>query len=137
MLWGNWKNDVLLYQDTKYYAVKKPRGTFFLFELFLFFQNISRIRDHFQNRMVPYVPPILGQLLDLISATKINISEPRFESYDPWDMVNCLLWYNTRILKIIIFYCKNPNMSMGQLHSSRVRVQVPEYGSKFPSTGQL
>jgi hypothetical protein len=32
---------------------------------------------------VPYVPPILGQLLDLISPAKINISEPRFKSYDP------------------------------------------------------
>jgi hypothetical protein len=30
----------------------------------------------------------LGQLLDLISPTKINISEPRLESYDPWDMAN-------------------------------------------------
>jgi hypothetical protein len=34
---------------------------------------------------VPYVPQILGKLLDLISLAKINISEPRFESYDPWD----------------------------------------------------
>ena len=37
---------------------------------------------------LPYVPPILGQLLDLISPAKINISEPRLESYDPWDMAN-------------------------------------------------
>ena len=37
---------------------------------------------------IPYVPPILGQLLDLISPPKINISEPRFKSYDPWDMAN-------------------------------------------------
>jgi hypothetical protein len=33
-----------------------------------------------------HVPPILGQLLDLISPTKINISEPRLESYDPWNI---------------------------------------------------
>ena len=33
-------------------------------------------------------PPILGQLLDLISQAKINISELRFKSYDPWDMAN-------------------------------------------------
>ena len=37
---------------------------------------------------IPYVPWILGQLLDLISLANINISEPRFESYDPWDMTN-------------------------------------------------
>jgi hypothetical protein len=42
-------------------------------------------------RVIPYVPLILGQLLDLISPTKINISEPRLELYDPWDMANCLL----------------------------------------------
>ena len=35
---------------------------------------------------LPYVPPILSTLLDLISPAKINISKPRFESYDPWDM---------------------------------------------------
>ena len=35
-----------------------------------------------------YVLPILGQFLDLISLIKINISEPRFKSYDPWDMAN-------------------------------------------------
>ena len=37
---------------------------------------------------VPYESPILSQLLDLISPPKINISEPRFKSYDPWDMAN-------------------------------------------------
>ena len=42
-------------------------------------------------QQLPYESPILGQLLDLISPAKINISEPRFESYDPWDMANCLL----------------------------------------------
>jgi hypothetical protein len=40
---------------------------------------------------IPYVPPVLGQILDLISPTKTSISEPIFKSYDPWDMVNCLL----------------------------------------------
>ena len=39
-----------------------------------------------QMKKVPYVPPILGQVLDLISPPKINIS--RFKSYDPWDMAN-------------------------------------------------
>ena len=38
--------------------------------------------------ILPYESPILSQLLDLISQPKINISEPRFESYDPWDMAN-------------------------------------------------
>ena len=37
---------------------------------------------------VPYESPILGHFLDLISPPKINISEPRFELYDPWDMAN-------------------------------------------------
>ena len=38
---------------------------------------------------IPYESPILGQLLDLISPPKINISEPRFGLYDPGDMANC------------------------------------------------
>ena len=37
---------------------------------------------------IPYESPILGQVLDLISPPKTNISEPRFESYDPGDMAN-------------------------------------------------
>ena len=37
---------------------------------------------------VPYVPSILGQLLDLISSSEINIFEPRLKSYDPWDPAN-------------------------------------------------
>jgi hypothetical protein len=41
-----------------------------------------------EKNKVPYESPILGQLLDLISATKINLFEPRFKSYDPWDMAN-------------------------------------------------
>ena len=36
-----------------------------------------------------YKSPILGQLLGLISLGKINLFEPRFESYEPWDMANC------------------------------------------------
>ena len=38
--------------------------------------------------LIPYESPILGQLLDLISPTKINLFQPRFKSYDPWDMAN-------------------------------------------------
>ena len=38
------------------------------------------------SKQIPYVPPILGQLLDLISPPKINISEPRFGLYDSWDL---------------------------------------------------
>ena len=37
---------------------------------------------------VPYESPILGQLLDLISPTKINLFEPRFKSYNPYNMAN-------------------------------------------------
>ena len=33
---------------------------------------------------IPYESLILGQLLDLISLGRINLFEPRFESYDPW-----------------------------------------------------
>ena len=98
------------------------------------------------NISIPYVPPILGQLLDLISPTKINISEPRLESYDPWDMANWLLWYNTSILKVRIFYFKIPkkySVFFCLLHSGtwvhkrvRVKFKVPEYGLKFPSTSQ-
>ena len=115
-----------------------------LSDLYSLLEN-STIRIPSHN--VPYVPPILGQLLNLISPTKINIFEPRF------DMANCLLRYNTSILKFIIFYCKKPKNgsvffvsrtweteyineyvfpSMGP--GSQVRVQVPEYGSRFPST---
>ena len=46
---------------------------------------------HFKKKgllQLPYESPILGQFLDLISPPKINTSEPRFESYDPWDMAN-------------------------------------------------
>ena len=39
---------------------------------------------------LPYVPPILGQLLDLISPAEINLFELRFEFYDLWDMASCL-----------------------------------------------
>ena len=40
------------------------------------------------NCYIPYVPPILGQLLDLISPTKINLFDPRFKSYNPYDIAN-------------------------------------------------
>ena len=58
------------------------------------FQKVSIVYHFFKEFeqeiyvTVLYVPPILGQLLDLISPAKINISEPRFKSYDPWDMAN-------------------------------------------------
>ena len=42
-------------------------------------------------RNIPYESPILGQILDLISPAKFNLLHPRFKSYDPWDMANCLL----------------------------------------------
>ena len=41
-----------------------------------------------KSRLIPYVPPILSQLLDLISSAKINLFYPRFKSYDPYDMAN-------------------------------------------------
>jgi hypothetical protein len=59
-------------------------------------------------------------------------------------MANCLLWYNRSILKVRIFYCKKPKNAVffclpysGTWVHKRVRVKlkVPEYGSRFPSTG--
>ena len=47
------------------------------------FKKIEICKDIFlYHGVVPCTvcPPILGQLLDLISPAKINISEPRFES---------------------------------------------------------
>ena len=38
--------------------------------------------------MIPYESQILGQLLDLICLAKINLFEPRLESYNPYDMAN-------------------------------------------------
>ena len=88
---------------------------------------------------IPYVPPILSQLLDLISPTKINISEPRFESYIPWDMANCLPWYNTyklSVLNVRLFYCKKNEVVFCLPYSHvHTRVTVKFKGSKFPCTG--
>ena len=55
-------------------------------------KKLERIRMYFLLSMcsihtnVPYESPILGQLLNLISLDRINLFEPRFEFYDPWDM---------------------------------------------------
>ena len=49
-----------------------------------------RIKLKYEIR-VRYKSPILGQLLDLMSPSKINLFDPRFKSYNPWDMANCLL----------------------------------------------
>ena len=57
-----------------------------------------------------YFQPIFGQLLDLISPAKFNISEPSFKSYEPWDMANCILWYNIGC-PIIIW--TGPNIKIG------------------------
>ena len=40
------------------------------------------------NIPILYKSPILGKILDLISPDKINLFEPRFKSYDPWNMAN-------------------------------------------------
>ena len=57
----------------------------------LFIANIVCLGDKFRKNClgditVPYESPILGQLLNLISLDRINLFEPRFEFYDPWDM---------------------------------------------------
>ena len=60
---------------------------------------------------IPYESPILGKLLDLISLGKINLFEPRFESYDPYGT-----WQNSQAsmvtveIRIKTFIVKNPNM---------------------------
>ena len=41
-----------------------------------------------QKNHIPYESQILGQLLDLICLAKINLFEPRLESYNPYDMAN-------------------------------------------------
>ena len=46
------------------------------------------IADSSQVHHIPYESPILGQLLNLKSPPKINISDPRFKSCDPWNMAN-------------------------------------------------
>ena len=61
-----------------------PERHFFL-SLFLYLHFVRFCK--LQNLLNPEIP-ILGQLLDLISPAKISISEPRLESYDPWDMAN-------------------------------------------------
>ena len=53
---------------------------------------------------IPYVPPILGQLLDLISPAKIHLCEPRFKSYDLWHMANCLSWFVIKNITDYIFF---------------------------------
>jgi hypothetical protein len=83
-------------------------------------------------------------------------------------MANCLLWYNTSILKVRIFYCKKPkkysvffvtctrepeyindygsnskfpstglSSQVWVIYKQLQYIKVPEYGLKFPSTGQL
>ena len=37
---------------------------------------------------IPYVPPILSQLPDLISLARTNLFDPRFKSYDLYDIAN-------------------------------------------------
>jgi hypothetical protein len=62
-------------------------------------------------------------------------------------MANCLLRFYSRILKVRILYCKKTKNKVaffclpysGTWVHKRVRVnfKVPEYGSRFPSTGPL
>jgi hypothetical protein len=55
-------------------------------------------QKRFPTQHVPHESPILGQLIDLISPTKINLFKTRFKSYDPWDMANSLLcFFNKKI----------------------------------------
>ena len=93
---------------------------------------------------IPYVPLILGQLLDLISLSTINISEPRFKSYDPWDMANwpaSVLYVDEykklqsfiEVLKIWGDFIAQ-NLYLGTWTHTRER-PVLVYVLKMPSTG--
>ena len=53
--------------------------------VFANFLNMN-LRIFSMKYYLPYESPILSQLLNLISLDKANFFEPRFESYDPWDM---------------------------------------------------
>ena len=64
--------------------IKRKFDAYVLWPLAKIVQNWIVDRPTASNFTVPYEAPILGQLLDLISTPKINISEPRFKSYDPW-----------------------------------------------------
>ena len=44
----------------------------------------SKFENHIWK--LTYESPKLGQLLDLISLSKTHLLEPRFESYNPYDM---------------------------------------------------
>ena len=81
-----------------------------------------------KNIYVPYESPIWGQLFDLISPTKINLFEPRFKSYDLWDMANCLPWFYLRILEVRILYCKKTKNEFVFFVS---RTQEPEYINEY------
>ena len=48
------------------------------------FHTIDKITGIFSY--VPYVSPILGQLLNLMSLPKITLFGPKFKSYDPYDI---------------------------------------------------
>ena len=72
-----------------------------------------------------------------------NISEPRFESYDPWRAMGHDK-LPTRILKVRIFYWKPPKIrcyfclpnSGTWVHKwVRVKFKVPKYRSRFLITG--
>ena len=59
---------------------------FYSFFVVLYQNYIFLLQVVFQCKFTAkllYESPILGQLLDLISLPKINISEPRFKSYHP------------------------------------------------------
>jgi hypothetical protein len=50
--------------------------------------GLKKIGSSQRYEVEKYESLILGQLLDLISQAKIILFEPRFKSYNPWDMAN-------------------------------------------------
>ena len=83
---------------------------------------LIRFLIEIQKDTIPYESRILGQLLDLESPAKINISEPRFESY-------------TKI-KIKNFECPKSIKSIKENNTWNIRLLVDDLfvpSSKQPS----
>ena len=69
--------------------------------------------------LIPYVPSILSQLLNLITLARINLFVSRFEFYDPLDMASYLSQF------ILKFFFKDLRMWKFSLILSKIRTQEP------------
>ena len=99
------------------------------------YQSARTFVKYWWDSYIPYESLILSQHLDLISPHKLNISKPRFESYDPWSWQIDQLWYNSSISRFRVFYCKNKTKNGIWVHK-RVRVLKFEYINEYGSTSR-